>query len=177
MTIPVSAAAASAALAAGTLQLEYVKIGDLVVSACTGLSGANEVTITEKPIGAGYPITDAAVDVPLEKSLDIVFANPQYSAEAIAAALLSGEADSLTESWRDKKDILYEIQSTREIVTLQTHEGSYENMLIRVIDPVFDNVENWDGWFGTVILHQITQIDSEGGGGILDGALSDEGPL
>lgn len=170
MSIPASALAAATILAIESLQLEYVKIGDLVVSACTGLSGANEILITEKPIGAGYPITDAAVDVPLEKSLDIVFSNPQYSAEAIAAALISGEADSLTESWRDKKDKLYEMQATREIVTLQTHEGSYENMLIRVIDPVFDAVENWDGWMGTVVLHQINPISADGGGGLLDAA-------
>ena len=77
MTIPASALAASVILAVESLQLEYIKIGDLIVSACTGLSGSNEITITEKPIGAGYPITDAAVDVPLEKSLDIVLANPQ----------------------------------------------------------------------------------------------------
>jgi hypothetical protein len=177
MTIPVSAAAAAAALAASTLTLEHVKIGDLLVSACTGLSGSNELLITDKPIGEGYNIADAAVDVQLEKTLNIVFANPQYSAEEISAALLSGEADSLTESWRDKKDALYELQSTREIVTLQTHEGSYENMLIRVIDPIFDNVNNWDGWIGTVTLTQISPLTSEGGGGLIDSAQEAAGEL
>ena len=62
------------------------------------------------------------------------------------------------------------MQANREIVTLQTHEGSYENMIIRVIDPVFDSVENWDGWVGTVILHQINPISSDDGGGLIDAA-------
>ena len=168
MSIPASAAAASVLLAVGNLLLEDVKIGDLLVSACTGLSGANELEITRKPIGTGYVITDAAVDVPIEKTLDIVFSNPQFSPEKLAQALLTGEIESYTESWRDKKDKLYEMQKNRDIVTLQTHENSYENMLIRVIDPVFDNVENWDGWLGTVILSQIIPIAADSGGGILD---------
>jgi hypothetical protein len=175
--IPISAQAAAAALAASTLTLEHVKIGDLLVSACTGLSGPNELVITDKPIGLGYNIADAAVDVQIEKTLDIVFVNPQYSAEQISAALLNGDIDSLTESWGDKKDKLYEKQSTREIVTLQTHEGSYENMLLRIIDPIYDNVNNWDAWRGTVTLTQINPATSEGGGGLIDSALENLGEL
>ena len=165
-----AATAAAAVLVVENLLLEDVKIGEILVSSCTGLSGSTELSITEKPIGAGYAITDAAVDVPIEKTLDICFAPPQYSAEAIAAALLTGEIDSLTESWQDKKNALYALQSSREIVTLQTHEGSYPNMLVRLIDPAFDNIKNWDAFFCTVVMHQITPLEDEGGGGLLDAA-------
>ncbi len=175
--IPIASAAAAAALIVENLLLEHIKIGDIIVSACTGLSGSSELLITEKRIGAGYAITDAAVKVPTEKTIDICFAPPQYSAEAVAAALITGEVDSLTESWQDKRDALHDLQSNRELITLQTHENSYNNMIIRVIDPLFDSVENWNAFFATVTLRQINPVSSDGGGGIVDSELADAGAL
>ena len=169
MTLPQGAAAAVAALSSGLLgSMKIVKIGDLVVSGLTGLSGASQLNITNKPTGAGYSMTDAAVFEPLELTLDIVFANPQYSAEAIAAALLNGEADSLTEGWQQKKDELYAMQYEREIVVVQTQENIYPNMLIKIIDPVYDADNNWDGFMASVTVHQINPVVSDGGGGLLD---------
>jgi hypothetical protein len=175
--ISVSTAAAAAALAANITTLRDVKIGNLVVSACTGLSGPSELLVTEKPIGTGYPISDAAVSVPLEKTVDIIFTTPQYSAEQLAAAIQSGSAASITGTWVDDKNELYDLQTTREIVKLQTHEGSYPNMIISLIVPVFDNIENWDGWIGAVTLKQINYASTEPEGGLVDATISNKGNL
>jgi hypothetical protein len=178
MTLPSTISDATNALVGGLLgTIQQVKIGDILVSACTGLSNPREVTITEKPLAAGYPITDAIVPVPQEITLDIIFANPQYSAEAIASALLTGNASSLTESWRDKRDKLYAYQDNKEIIEAQTHENNYTDMVVKLIDPVFDPENNWDGFFATVVLHQITQQTSTGGSGVIDSVLEAVGDL
>ena len=178
MTLPGNIAAAAAAFAAGALgNIEYVKIGDIIVSACRGLSHPSELEITEKVIGTGYPISDAARKVPLTITLDIVFVDPQISADALVSSIISGDASSLTEGWRDKKAALYALQDGKEIVTTTTHENSYSDTMVQAIDPVYDADNNWDGFFATVTMKQIKRQPTDGGGGLLDSALEALGGL
>ena len=158
-------ATVAAAWAAGALgQISQVKIGDIVVSACEGLSNPSELIITRKVIGTGYPISDAAVKGILDITLDICFANPQLSAEALQTAFMSGATAGLTKGWREKKDALYAIQDGLEIVSTQTHDKIYKNTMVQLIDPVYDALNNWDGFFATVVMTQIKRQSTEEGG-------------
>ncbi len=169
MGFPAAIATAAAAAAKAILGLvDVVKIGDLPVSALTSLSNPSELRVTRKPIGSGYAITDAAVDVPREITMGVCLADPQFTPDEIAAALLSGTLSSLTESHRDKRAALEQKKEDRELFALQTHEGVYFNMLIQSIDPIWDVDSNWDAFFASVTMVQISISDILDAGGILD---------
>lgn len=156
MTIPSNLADAAAAVRDGEFGLiEDIKIGDLIVSALTGLDGSDEMTITEKPVEAGYNITDAAIKMPARRSLDIVLANPSYTIEAGITAALSGNVEQLVDTWREKKKRLYQIFEDRELVTLQTHEDILESMLIQSITPLYDLENNLDAFVCNVQMQQV----------------------
>ena len=170
-------ASVAAAWAAGALgNIDSVKIGDIVVSACEGLSNPSELVITEKTIGTGYPIADAAVKVVQTVTLNIAFVDPQITAEALQQALMTGDTTGLTEGWRDKKAALKAYQDELGIVTTQTHEDIYENTMVQLIDPVYDALNNWDGFFATVEMKQIKRQPTEEGG-LFDSAAEALGEL
>lgn len=174
-----SLADAAAKLKAGLLgNMEDVKIGDIIISALTGLSNPIQLDVTRKPIAAGYAITDAAVDVPTDIMLDVCLADPQLSADALLTAALDGSLESLTETWRDKLSRIKQTAADREIVSVQTHDEIVDNMLITLIDPTYDVDDNFDCWFGTIGLTQITtvQVGAEEAG-LLDAAEEAVGGL
>ena len=170
MGFPNNIADAASAIQDGSFGfLDTIEIGDLLVSVLTGLNAPKEYTITRKPIEDGYSITDAAVEEPTELVMTICLTNPEYSIEAGLSAALTGNAGSLLETWRDKRDKLYEIQSNRELVTVQTHDNTYDNMLIRLIDPIYDVDENSEAFFATVYLSEIRKVGTLLGG-LIDAA-------
>ncbi len=149
--------------------IDVIKIGDLTVSQLTGLSAPKSLTPTRKPVQAGFAMTDAAVDDPIELTPDILLANPDFSIESGATAVLSGNVDSLTKTWRDDKRELYQKFDDREILTIQTHEDVYTSMLLQSIDPLYDVSDNSNAFIATVNAIQITQVEDESTGGTIDG--------
>lgn len=140
--------------------IEEIKIGDLVVSALTALDATDEMEITEKPVEAGYTVTDAAIKLPARRSIDIVLASPDYSIEAGIDAALTGSVDQLVNTWRDKKKRLYEYFENKELVTLQTHQDIIESMMIQSITPIYDVENNFDAFFATVVLQEVRVVGS-----------------
>lgn len=157
--------------------IEVVKIGDLVVDCLTGLTAPNRKNVTRKPIDAGFAVTDAAVDVPDDVVLNIILTNPDYSLDTGTQAALTGSIDSLNETWRDKKNELYQIFNDREIVTIQTHENTHDSMLIESIEPLYDVDENWDAFVATVTAIQITKATAQTTTGKVNAAQADFGEL
>jgi hypothetical protein len=169
MSIPLNASDAISAVRDGVLGLvETVLIGELEVSALIELDAPEELDISEKPIEEGYNIVYAAIHIPIEINMTICLANPQYSVENAVGSLISGDVSSLTETWRDKKDRLYTYKNDREILTVQTQDGTFENMLIKNITPIYNVDENWDAFFASVTLRQVE---------ILTSTTSDNGSL
>ena len=178
MGFPTNAADAVSAIKNGVLGLlEEIKIGDLVVSALTGLEAPSRVTITDKPIESGMAITEAIVRVPQTIVMDILLANPQYSVENVASSLLSGNPSNLAETWRDKKAQLYQYQKDYEIISAQTHEGVYDSVVIEEINPWYDVDENYDAFFATVTLRELPVNEAASSGGLLDSAKEALGGL
>lgn len=178
MTFPATIKNAVDQLKNGTMDnVEDVKIGDIIISALNGVSCPSSLSVTRKPIAAGYAISDAAVDIPLEITLEICIADPQMTADELLAAAISGDL-SLSEKWQDKSAHLAQTMDNREIVTVQTHDSVYDNMLISAIDPAYDVDSNYDCWFGTVNLTQIiTSSVGVGNTGIADSVLESVGGL
>ena len=162
MGLPTNIADAAASIRDGSLGLiEEIKIGDLVISALTAIDYSHEMDITEKPMQDGYLATDAATEIPIEFNIDICVANPDYSVEAGLTAALTGSSESLTQTWRDKKDILYEYWKTKTVVSFQSHDSVTDSLLIQSIRPYFDLNENYDAFFANVILKKIKIVGQE----------------
>lgn len=134
--------------------IEAIKIGDCVVSALTGLSGADSVTITERKVQAGFAVTEGVDDDPKDRVFTILLADPEISLEAGLSAALTGNIAGIAEGWRDKKETLYSHFRNHEIITAISHVEVLPNMIIRSIDPVYDSDENWDAFIARVELHQ-----------------------
>lgn len=165
MSIAGNLANAAASLLEG---MEEIKIGKLLVSALTGLDGSDPLNVTEKPVDAGFVMTDAAVALPVQRTLEICLADPEFTPEALIQAAMSGDAASLTQSWRKKKELLYKMRDDRELVIVQTHEDTFKSMIIQDIIPHYDVMENWDAFFATVYLQKISVVKSSAAGGLMD---------
>lgn len=148
-----------------------IKIGDCVVSALTGLSGADSVTITERKVRSGFAVVEGVDDDPKDRVFTILLADPEISIEAGLSAALTGSLAGMTETWRDKRETLYSHFRNHDIVTAISHVESLPNMIIRVIDPIYDSEENWDAFVARVELHEWSQGTAEAASGV-EGAIT-----
>ena len=152
MTIPTNIADAIAGLRDGTIGSQQVKIGDLYVSALSGLRIPKRKEVTRRPVQAGYSVDMGVIDTPTEIEMDIVLANPDYSPEGFVTAGLTGSPEQLTETWTEKRDLLYSTMESKEIVDVTTHDQGFSSFVIESIEPHYDAEEDWEGWVGTVRL-------------------------
>ena len=166
MSIPTNIADAVASIRDGSIIPKEVKIGPVVVSALTGLRTTRRKEVTRRPVQAGYSVSMGVIDVPDEIEMEIVLANPDYSPEGMVTSALTGSAESLTQTWREKRDALNSIFDSKEIVDLTTHEVGYPAIyIVESIDPVYDSDEDWEGWIGTV---RLVQFGSQSGDTAVD---------
>jgi hypothetical protein len=178
MVFPANLTDAISAARDGELgDIEEIKIGDLVVSALTGLQSPRFARVTRKPVETGFEIADAIVFESRELSLDICLANPDFSVEAGIGAALSGSLEQFSETWRDKKAKLEEIYDTKQIVTVQTHDEILDNMVIEMIDPYYDVEDNSDAYFANVVMVQIKYGSTQASTGIVDAIEDNLGGL
>lgn len=155
MALPNNIADAASQLRDGVLgRFEIVSIGDLVIDALEGQDGTESLNVTRKPIQDGSTMTDAATDEPRFESLTIVLANPELSLEGGLSAAISGDAGAFSETWRDKRDQLYELMRSREIVDVQLPNEILKSCLVESITPAYDVNENYEAFFATVLIGQ-----------------------
>lgn len=165
MGIPTNMVDAIAAVKDGDLGLiTTVMIGDVLVSALIGLYAPKRLRVTRKPVQAGYDMTDAAVEEPKMLYMDICLSNPDLSIEAGLQAALTGNPGSLTSTYREKKDTITGYLENKQLITIQTHEGVHESMLLTEIDPYWDAAENWNAFFANVRAEEIRTSGDEVGG-------------
>jgi len=153
-----NALTAATAVADGKLGLfTQVMIGDLVVDVLMGLSAPESLTITRKPVEAGYAATDAAINDPIELYMTIALTDLELSVEAGVSAALTGSPGSFYLTWGQKKDRLFFMKDFKEIVSVTTHERTYQNMMVTMIDPIYDTAMNHDAFLANVTLSEIKQ--------------------
>lgn len=158
MSYPTNIVDAAAAIKDGTLgPIGDVKIGDVVVSGLMGISGPDEMHVTTRSIQAGYDITDAITRKQSIKSLEIILANPDFSPDAAITAALTGSFAGFTDTWRDKKEQLYETMYGKNIIEVVTHEDFWPSRVISSIEPLYEIDENMDLFMATVVITEIRQ--------------------
>ena len=160
MSIPTNLADAVAGVRDGTIGAQQVKIGELIVSALTGVRISRRKEVTRRPVQAGYSVDMGVIDTPDQIEMDIVLANPDYSPEGLITAAVTGSVSELTETWTDKRDQLYAIMDGREIIDVTTHDHGFSSFVIEEIEPRFDAEEDVEGWVGTVRLVKFANQNS-----------------
>lgn len=165
MSIPTNIADAAAAIRDGSIGAQDVMIGELVVSALTGVRISERKEVTRRPVQAGYSVDMGVIDVPVEIEMDIVLANPDYSAEGLVTAALTGSPEQLTETWTEKRDTLYALMRNKEIIDVTTHDQGFSGFVIESIDPMYDAEEDWEGWIGSV---RLVAFSNQGGATAVD---------
>jgi hypothetical protein len=160
MSIPTNIADAAAGIRDGTIGVQQVKIGDVVVSALSSVRITKRKEVTRRPVQAGYSVEMGVIDVPTEIEMDIILANPDYSPEGLVTAALTGSPEQLAETWTEKRDALYAVMETKEIVDVTTHDQGFASFVIESIEPNYDAEEDWEGWIGTV---RIVSFRNQGG--------------
>lgn len=146
--------------------IDQILIGDLLVSALSGLDAPETLSLTNRRIQDGSEMATMATDERQTVSMDICLANPELSIEGAITAAVTGNIGVLSDTWRDKRDYLRKLKTDREVVDIQTQDEIYPSFLIVGIYPRFDSDENWDAFICTVVLEKVrlwgqTDDDSE----------------
>ena len=158
MPFPSNLADAAAAVADGTIGvIDTVTIGSVIVGALRSVQAPERLRVTRKAVQVGYDINDAAVTESKELYLEVCLTNPDFSAEGMLGAVATGNPGDYLTTWRDKRDMLYQMKNDKELVTVQTHARLHKKMLVDEIDPAYDADENFECFFATVHLTEIRQ--------------------
>jgi hypothetical protein len=181
MSIPTNVVDAVSAIKDGTLGvIATIQIGDVVVSALTGLQWPMEREVTRRPVQAGFSVVMGANIVPGDIVMDVVLANPNFAPEAVVTAALTGGMSGFTATWREKKSQLEQYFTDGEILDGTTHIAPFSGYLISRLEPRFDNEENWDCWIANVTLTPFDnrQADADtGAAGAMTAALQSVGGM
>lgn len=140
--------------------LTPAKIGDLAVDLAITYSAPREATVTERPVEKGFAVSDARYIKPQYITMECIFTDPDVSGGNVARQASNGTLrQSLTTSWREKRDRLYELFETQELLEVSTPEQDYENMVILEILPD-RRASTANAFFCTVNLREIRQVSS-----------------
>jgi hypothetical protein len=161
VSIPTNMADAVAGIRDGTIGIQQVMIGDIVVSALIGLRTPSRYEVTSRPVQSGYSIELGMIQAKEPIEMTIILTNPDYSPEGLVTAALTGSVDALTETWVEKRDTLYAYQSARSIIPLTTHDRGFSEVVVELIDPRFDPEEDWDAWIGDVTFRPFSSQSGE----------------
>ena len=152
MSVPTNIADVIAGLRDGSLGVQQVAIGDLIIDGLLALRITRTKQVTEKPAQAGFSVGVGVIDTPIQIEMDILLSNPDYSPDALITAGLTGELSTLSSTWVEKRDALYAAFNSREIQSVTTHDQGFSNLVMASVSDLYDAEEDWDGYLGTVSL-------------------------
>jgi len=108
--------------------LGKVLIDDLAIDVLRSETPSYEFTLTEKPVESGFDINDARIARPVGVSLEVILTDAELSASAVGINLLNDTLEFAT--WKEKRDRLFEIKDSNEVVDVVTPLQVYESMVI-----------------------------------------------
>jgi hypothetical protein len=105
-----------------------VLIEDLPVDVLRSETPVYDFDLTAHPVESGFDVTDARVARPIGVTLECILTDTDLSASATGFAALNGTLGF--DSWKDKRDRLYEIKDSSEVVDVVTPLDKYSSMVI-----------------------------------------------
>lgn len=133
-------------------------IGDLPIDVVLSESPTYDFEITEHPVMSGASISDARIKKPIGVTLECIFTDPDFSAGALAKSFISGTFSLNT--WKDKRDRLYEIKDTNELIDVNTVSNSYTDMTIVNVTPDI-RPTTANAFFCTVEFREIETVSTD----------------
>lgn len=110
-----------------------VAIGDLQIDVLRSETPVFEYEITEHPVEGGSKVADHRLRRPIGVTLDITLTDTNLNASSVAVAALTGTFEY--QSWRDKKERLYELRNNGDVFDVVTDLDTYKSMVVKVIRP------------------------------------------
>ena len=111
--------------------LNPVLIADLSIDVLRSETPIYDFEVTEHPVESGFEIADARIARPIGVTLEIILTDTELSASAVGFAALENSLGY--DTWRDKRDRLYEIKDSNELIDVVTPLGTYESVTISSI--------------------------------------------
>jgi hypothetical protein len=105
-------------------------IGDLQVDVLSSEELMLESVITERPVEAGFDVTDARVKKPVMLRMEGILTDTQLTPQAIAGGFIAGEGFNL-QTWRQKKDMLLEFYDLDELISITLPLHFYPSVQIK----------------------------------------------
>jgi hypothetical protein len=140
--------------------LNPATIGDLAVDISETYTTPRIAQITERPVETGFPVTDARSIQPQLITMECMFFDPSVAGKDIAKQAIQGTlVQSLTTSWREKRDRLYEIFYSQELISVSTYREDFDNVVITEIIPE-TNARLANCFRCTVHMREIRQVTS-----------------
>lgn len=141
----------------GFFGLVPIMIADLPIDILHSETPVYDYEVTEHPAEAGSDLTDNRRAKPVGVTLDVTLTDTSLSPSAVGTALISGTFG--LESWRDKKDRLYDIMRNDEVVNVTTDLDSYESQVIQSLTPS-RTPQNSNSFRCTIVLKQVRIVSS-----------------
>lgn len=134
-------------------------INDIIIDVLERETPSYAWEISRHPV-EGTDVTDSRVKQPTGLTLDCIFTDMQLSATNIITSVLNGGFSLHT--WRDKKEALYTLAESNQVIDVRTPLDLYSNMMIKSITP------NQDKTTGSVFafsieFERVTTVSSEWG--------------
>lgn len=108
--------------------LGKVLIDDLAVDVLRSETPVYDFELTEKPVESGFDVNDARIAKPIGVTLELILTDAELSASAVGINLLNDTLEFST--WKEKRDRLFEIKDSNEVVDVVTPLNKYESMVI-----------------------------------------------
>jgi len=140
--------------------LKPAQINDITIDVIQIESPTFDFEVTEHPVETGLNISDTRIEKPITLAIDCILTDAEIDAVGVVKRALNTSLDSLFTTWQDKKDALYTLKDSQELVTVQTEFDIYENMMITSLRPIRE-VNNTRALFVHIELQEVRIVSSE----------------
>jgi hypothetical protein len=106
-----------------------ILIGDIVVDVLVSESPVYDFDITARPVEAGLDITDARIAKPVALALECIITDDIIELSLSSALSLLGGI----QTWKDKKNKLFELKDSNQLIDVITPLDTYDDMSIASI--------------------------------------------
>jgi hypothetical protein len=130
-------------------------IDDIKVDVVNAGAVESSYDVTQHPVETGLVITDARIEKPLTLTLDAILTDDEIELSVSSAmSMLDG-----VQTWKDKRDRLFELQAKAKVITVKTTFKTFSNLLIASVRVNWDKSTSTACWF-SINFQQVKIVQS-----------------
>ena len=133
-------------------------IGELPIDVVLSEIPVYDFVVSEHPVETGESVNSSRYAKPVSVTIECIFTDPTFGPQSAGKKLLNGTYS--LDTWRDKKDKLYEIKDSNKAFNLQTELDLYKDMVISSIIPN-RAVQNTSAFFCRIVFTHVKFVTLE----------------